>query len=89
MGLLALLDHGINFLAPAAWLALLMPLAGRLFVAAKFPFRAFAGQAVLLFIVGSLVLMLGLLVFGRDGKMLTYLALVIAVASVQTALLRR
>jgi hypothetical protein len=39
--------------------------------------------------VGTLVLLVGLVVFGRDGKMLTYLALVVAVATVQWIMQRR
>jgi len=35
------------------------------------------------------VLAIGLLGFGRDGKMLTYAALVVVLATVQTLMLRR
>jgi hypothetical protein len=47
------------------------------------------GMFALQFIVGCVVLAGGLVVFGQDGKMLTYLALVLAAASSQWLLLRR
>jgi hypothetical protein len=39
--------------------------------------------------VGVVVLVIGLVVFGRDGKMLTYLALVLATATGQWAVQKR
>jgi len=81
MGLLALLNHAVNFLAPALWLALLLPLLGRIFMKKRPVALMLPAQAALLFVVGSGVLLAGLVVFGRDGKMLTYLALLLSMAT--------
>jgi 4-amino-4-deoxy-L-arabinose transferase-like glycosyltransferase len=83
MSVLALFNHALNFLAPALWLALLLPLASRIIFKRRAAARTIRGQAALLFAVGVLVLLIGLVVFGRDGKMLTYLALVLAGATAQ------
>lgn len=75
MTLWLLAEHAIGFLFPALavggvlWLALRTRRTARLGPAA---------QALVLVLVGALVLLAGLLVFGRDGKMLTYAALVLA-----------
>ena len=59
-------------------------LGGRLF---KFDSpRTLLLQVMLQLLVGSAVLSAGLLLWGRDGKMLTYAALVVATASCQWVL---
>jgi len=83
MGFLATTNHAINFLAPAIWLAVLLPVLARLLIRNKPLALTLKRLIALHFIVGSLVLVVGLAVFGRDGKMLTYLALVLGVASNQ------
>ena len=83
MSVLALFNHALNFLAPALWLALLMPVASRIFFKKRAADPTIRGQTALLFVVGVLVLLMGLVVFGHDGKMLTYLALVLVGASAQ------
>ncbi len=88
MGPLTLLNHAINFVAPAAWLALLVPTLSR-FVIKKGPVAyAFIKQIAINFVFCLATLVLGLLFFGRDGKMLTYLALVLASATCQWVLLK-
>jgi hypothetical protein len=89
MGFLASINHAINFLAPALWMALLMPLGARLILKNRSSALSLKGVIALHFIVGCVVLAGGLVVFGQDGKMLTYLALVLAVASSQWFLSRR
>jgi len=89
MGVLALINHGINFLAPAVWLALLLPLASRYIMKKKASALALPAQSALLFALGGVVLGLGLVLFGRDGKMLTYLSLVLTLAAAQAFVLRR
>ncbi len=89
MGLIAIINHAINFLAPAFWLALLLPLCSRIVLRKMAVAHTLRAQVALQLIVGSGVLLAGLLVFGRDGKMLTYLALVVAAASTQWLLSRR
>lgn len=88
MDLLTLLNHVINFAAPAAWLALLLPWLAR-FMVRKGGARLFLRkQAAFIFIAGLLVLLLGLALLGQDGKMMTYLALVITVATSQWLMLK-
>jgi hypothetical protein len=89
MSVLALFNHTLNFLAPALWLALLMPVASRIFIRNRAASQKIFMQVALLFAVGLVVLVIGLVVFGRDGKMLTYLALVLATATSQWAMQRR
>ncbi len=83
MGALALINHAINFLAPALWLALLVPLLARVFMKKRPVAHTLSSQVAINFVVGCGVLIAGLVLFGRDGKMLTYLGLVIMVASTQ------
>ncbi len=86
MDFLTLLNHAINFVAPALWLALCMPLLSRLFMKNKPVALTLYAQAAIHFVVGVAVLLLGLALFGRDGKMLTYLALVVLSATSQWAM---
>lgn len=88
MGFLALLNHAINFVAPAFWLALLMPVLSRLFMRKRPVAHALIAQAAIHFVVGVAALLIGLALFGRDGKMLTYLALVVLVATSQWVMLK-
>ena len=78
-------------MAPALFVALGLVLATRLMGqffrskrSAAPPLRA---QVAIIFIVNSLILLAGLVVFGSDGKMLTYAALVLGAALCQTLLL--
>jgi len=88
MGPLDILNHLLNFSAPAAALALAVVLCGRFFgakgAAAGQRWRQFA----IVFAVGLAVLAGGLVLWGRDGKMLTYAALVVATATCQWVLVR-
>jgi len=89
MGPLALLNHAINFLAPALWLALLMPLLVRIIMKNSTVAHTLLAQAAINFVGGCGVLIAGLVLFGRDGKMLTYLGLVVMAATTQWWLHRR
>jgi hypothetical protein len=89
MGIFAFINHASNFLAPALWMALLIPLGGRFILKNRPAALSLKAVIALHFIVGCVVLAGGLVVFGQDGKMLTYLALVLAAASSQWLLLRR
>lgn len=88
MGPLDILNHTLNFMAPAAAVALLLVLCGRLFGAKGAAAMAGWRQFAIVFAVGLAVLAGGLAVWGRDGKMLTYAALVLGCASTQWVLLR-
>ena len=87
-----LLDHILNFLAPAAIMALLLVLSSRFFsrfLASKRPVaQSMHVQVAIIFIVNVLVLAAGLVLFGNDGKMATYAAMVLASAVCQWVLWR-
>ncbi len=78
-----ILLHLLNFLAPALGLALLLPLLARLFVKKQVLLLPWWAQVLLNFLVGAAVLALALWWLGRDGKMMAYAALVLALATSQ------
>lgn len=87
-----LINHLLNFMAPAVLLALLLVVMARLFFGffeSKKPFvKTWWAQAAIIFVVNVIILTAGLLFFGHDGKMLTYAALVLGAAFCQWLLLR-
>jgi hypothetical protein len=88
MNLPDILLHLLNFVAPAAALALLLPLLGRLFVRRQAALLPWWAQVLVNFVVGVGALLAALWWLGRDGRMLGYAALVLAVASSQWVLAR-
>ncbi|MBS0509215.1 MAG: hypothetical protein JSR53_17725 [Proteobacteria bacterium] len=88
MSPLAALNHLLNFAAPALALALLLVLASHLFMRKMAITHGWLVPVAINFVVGCTVLAGGLAWLGRDGKMLTYAALVLACASSQWLLLR-
>ena len=89
MGPLDLLNHLLNFVAPAFVVGVLMVLASH-FLYRKVPV-ALSGyaQAAINSVAGVLALTAGLVVFGHDGKMASYGLMVLAIASSQWAGMRR
>lgn len=87
-----LTDHLLNLVAPAAALALLLvPLAsffGRLSDAKRPVAQSMWEQIAIIFIVNLVVMIAGLVLFGNDGKMATYAALVLAAGTSQWVLQR-
>lgn len=88
MSLLDMLLHLFNFAAPALVLALLLPLSAQFFIKKQAPALAWWAQAAINFVVGVAVLLVGLWLWSRDGKMVTYALLVLALASSQWLLSR-
>ncbi len=86
-----LLNHLLNFMAPAMVVALLLVTLARLFFGFFWSKQAVVqspwSQLAINFIIGVAVLVAGLVLFGHDGKMLTYLALVLATAASQWCLM--
>ena len=80
MGPIDFLLHLAGFLAPAAFLALMLPLMARLLVRTA---PGFWKPAIAVFLAATAALAVGLWWFGRDGKMATYAAVVLAAASAQ------
>lgn len=83
MGPLDLLNHVVNFAAPAFWLALLLPWLAPLLTGKRASAYSRPAQFGVIFAAGLVVLALGLVLLGQDGKMLTYLALVATAATGQ------
>ncbi|MBC7469310.1 MAG: hypothetical protein H7322_08290 [Ramlibacter sp.] len=86
MGSLDFFWHLAGFLAPAAGVALLVSLSARVL----FPGRggAWLTAWVLDFVAGAAALLAGLWLSGRDGSMLGYAAMALAVATSQWLLAR-
>ena len=76
--------HWLNFLYPALALGTGLALLGSFFQRNAAPVRVFLAQAAINCIVGGIVLAAGLWLFGRDGKMATYGALVLVCATTQS-----
>ena len=97
-----LANHLLNFVAPAAFLALLMVSLSALLPFPKsnaFKFKAggkagrlnrpsWRWQFVIVFAANLLVTVCGLVFFGHDGRLLTYATMALAAALVQWLLLR-
>ena len=76
MTALDLLDHLLNFVAPAFVVGFLCALLGRIAMRQVGKPRAWWAQGAINFVVGIAVLVAGLIVFGHDGMMATYAGLV-------------
>lgn len=87
MGFLDALFHLSGFAAPALALGLLMPWAARWVLPRPAAVR-YRVQAGVVFGAGLAALVAGLVVFGRDGKMASYAALVLSAATAQWILAR-
>jgi hypothetical protein len=83
MGVLDAVLHVINFMLPAACVALMVTFVGRFLKQNKPITGKFIARSAINFVVCLAVLIIGLILTGRDGKMFTYLAMVIASATVQ------
>lgn len=81
MSLIDLLFHLLNFVAPSLVVSVLLVIAGPIFIRKRVKPSAIWSQLAINIIVGVTVLALGLVLLGRDGKMLTYLAMVLALAT--------
>lgn len=81
MGPIDLLFHLLNFVAPAAGVSALLSLMNRFWGGAAARRIGFWRRCLIHFVLGSLVLAAALVLYGRDGKMMAYLALVLAIAS--------
>jgi hypothetical protein len=88
MSALDLLIHLLNFAAPAFFVALLLALLFRAALHRRSVAVGLWTQVGITFAAGLLVLVAGLLYFGRDGRIATYGALVVVCGSVQWWLLR-
>lgn len=88
MPALTFLNHLLNFVAPAVFLALLLGLGARIFWRSATPLVNLWEQILLNAVLGAAVLGLCLALWGHDGKLATYALLVLSMASCQWLLLR-
>ncbi len=88
MGFLAALYHLLNFFAPALLMALGLSVVARLVLPKTHQMTVWWLQVAINFAVGCAVLFGGLWWFGRDGKLVTYAALVLLGVSCQWILAR-
>jgi len=88
MGLPDLLNHLLNFIAPAFWVALVVTLVALFFMKKQAVAGVLIRSIAINFVVCCLVLLTGLWLFGRDGKMSTYAAMTLLCATSQWVLQR-
>jgi hypothetical protein len=86
MGFIDAVLHALNFMLPALAVALLVTFCGRFFKQNKPLAGKFIARSAINFVVCLAVLSIGLILTGRDGKMFTYLAMVMASGTVQWVL---
>ncbi|MCO5976881.1 hypothetical protein [Ideonella oryzae] len=80
MGPLDALWHLLNFFGPALGVGLAVTLLAKLIWWRELKAVSFQTLALWCVAVGAMVLVAGLVIFGRDGRMATYGALVLAMA---------
>ena len=83
MSLFGLLDHLLNFIAPALVVGLLVAATAPMLMQKARPNHSWLTQSAINTVACGLVLLGGLVIFGRDGKMATYVAMVLACAACQ------
>ena len=92
MTALNLTNQLLNFMAPAAFVALLLVLltrtAPRFFTSKRSLAPSLLSQAAIIFIANVLLLLAGLVLFGRDGKMASYALMALGAATCQWLLVR-
>ena len=89
MGLLDLITHLLNFVAPAVAVGCLLALMAGLFSKKRPGAAARIAQAAINSVAGMVALALALWFFGRDGKMAAYAALVVVCGTSQWLAMRR
>jgi hypothetical protein len=89
MGPLDLLNHLLNFVAPALFVGGMLAFAAPIFMQNRPQAPAKYAQAAINSVAGVAALTLGLWFFGRDGKMASYAAMAVTCALSQAFAMRR
>lgn len=88
MGPLSAVNHLLNLAAPALAVTLLLVVGCQIFMRKRAAARGLIAQVAINFAVGCAIVVAGLVLLERDGKMLTYAALAVGCATTQWVLLR-
>jgi hypothetical protein len=88
MGPLDFANHLLNFVAPAVFVGFFLALAGPLVLRVRTKPGTWLGRALVNSLVGCGALAGGLWFFGNDGKMASYVGLLVACSLSQLALMR-
>jgi hypothetical protein len=88
MGFLDAANHLLNFAAPAVFVALFTTYFSRFLLTKRPVAQTYIAQAAINLVACLMVLWVGFWLFGQDGKMATYLAMVLASATVQWVLMK-
>lgn len=88
MNFLTAVNHLLNFVLPALAVAVILVAGSRLVLWKKAKASGWLAPIALLFVVGCGVQVLGLVLLGHDGHLLTYAALVLVSASTHWLWLR-
>ncbi len=83
------LNHFLNFVAPAAWLAVSLPLLARAFWSKSGVKAVLWAQVAINFVVSLAALGFSLWYFGRDGTIAGYTAMALAGATSQSLMQAR
>jgi hypothetical protein len=83
MGFFDVVFHALGFMLPALAVALMVTFAGRFLKQNRPLALSFIARSAINFVVCLTALLIGLVLTGRDGKMMTYLAMVLASGTVQ------
>lgn len=83
MDLWAIANHLLNFIAPACVVGCVLPLLAPVVYRKVPPARVLCAQAAINSVAGVGALAIGLWYFGNDGKMASYLFMVLAIATAQ------
>lgn len=89
MGFLDLINHLFNFLAPALAVSTLLALVAPWIYKKKWIAHAWLAQAAINFVASAAVLVAGLWFFGRDAKMASYAAMLLAASVAQALAMRK
>jgi hypothetical protein len=88
MSAFQLLNHLFNFVLPALAVAVMLALGARLLMKKGAGAPGFWAQVAMNFVAGVVVLMAGLVVTGRDGRIGTYAVMVVVCGTVQWGVMR-
>ena len=83
MSLLGLIDHLLNFVAPALVVGLLVAALAPMLMKKARSHHTWLTQGAINSVAGLLALLAGLFFFGHDGKMASYGLMVVLIASAQ------